>query len=59
MNFNIYRNPLEWVRIWKLIDNLYENLIDKNSNSRSKILIFSIDILRQLILCCFRNNSLL
>ena len=59
LNFNIYRNPLEWLRIWKLIDELYEKIIEKNSKSKSKILIFSIDILRQLVLCCFRNKYIL
>jgi brefeldin A-inhibited guanine nucleotide-exchange protein len=59
MNFNIHRNPLEWLRIWKLIDDLYEKIIEKNSKSKNKIIIFSIDILRQLVLCCFRNKHIL
>lgn len=46
MNFNIDRNPLEWIRIWSLIDKFYEKIISKNSNDRSKFIIFSIDILR-------------
>jgi len=50
---------LEWLRIWKIIDNLYENIITKNSQDRSKIIIFSIDILKQLVMCCFRNQQLL
>lgn len=50
---------MEWLRIWKIIDNLYENIITKNSQDRSKIIIFSIDILKQLVMCCFRNQQLL
>ena len=59
LNFNIHRNPLEWVRIWKLIEELYEKIIEKNCAKKSKVVIFSIDILRQLVLCCFRNKHLL
>lgn len=59
LNLNINRNPIEWIRIWKIIDKLFENIISKNSQDRSKIIIFSIDVLKQLIMCCFRNQNLL
>jgi brefeldin A-inhibited guanine nucleotide-exchange protein len=52
-HFNIYRNPLEWLRIWELIDKLYDEIISKNSITRNEITEFSVDILRQLVLCCF------
>lgn len=53
LNFNIHRNPLELLRIWDLVDKLYEKIIDKNSKKTKEVVIFSIDILRQLVLCCF------
>lgn len=53
MNFNIQRNPLELLRIWDLVDKLYEKIIDKNTKKTKDVVIFSIDILRQLVLCCF------
>ena len=53
VNSNIQRNPLELLRIWDLIINLYKNLADKNSEKVQEVLIFSVDTLRQLILCCF------
>lgn len=53
LNFNIARNPLELLRIWDLVDKLYERIIDKNSKKTKEVVIFSIDILRQLVLCCF------
>ena len=34
MNFNIYRNQLEWIRIWKIIDSMYEGFISKNNPQR-------------------------
>ena len=52
-HFNIYRNPLEWLRIWELIDKLYDEIITRNSLPRKEIVEFSIDILRQLVHCCF------
>ena len=52
-HFNIYRNPLEWLRIWDLIDKLYEEIMTRNSLAKRGIIEFSIDILRQLVLCCF------
>ena len=52
-HFNIYRNPLEWLRIWDLVDKLFDEIVNRNYSARPEVVQFWIDILRQLVLCCF------
>ena len=53
INANIQRNPLEWLRVWELVNGLYSQIIEKDSQKTKDVVIFSVDTLRQLILCCF------
>lgn len=51
---NIYRNPLEWLRIWDIIDRMFEEIISKCETVKQEIIEFAIDTLHKLIICCFR-----
>lgn len=51
---NIYRNPLEWLRIWDLYDKMFEEILARADTVKPSILEFAIDTLHKLIICCFK-----
>ena len=59
MHFNIGRNSLEWVRLWEILDEFCNQIMSKIPKTHNYIIEFSVDIVRQLVLCCFGNSSLI
>ena len=55
---NIYRNPLEWLRIWDVYDKMFEEILSKSDTVKPDITDFAIDTLHKLIICCFKVISL-
>jgi brefeldin A-inhibited guanine nucleotide-exchange protein len=53
---NIYRNPIEWLRIWELYDKTFEDILSRSDVVKPEIIEFAIDTLHKLIICCFRVN---
>jgi brefeldin A-inhibited guanine nucleotide-exchange protein len=56
---NLYRNPIEWLRIWDIFDKMFEDVLAKADVVKPEVVEFAIDTLHKLIICSFKNKSLI
>lgn len=58
-HYNIQREIFHWIGIWDIMKLFFNEIINKTSKTTTEIIYFSIDIIKQLVICCFSNNELI
>jgi brefeldin A-inhibited guanine nucleotide-exchange protein len=58
-HYNQYRNPLAWIRIWKVINQLFDDIVSQTSDKNISMVLLSSNCLKNLVSLSFSNEKLI
>lgn len=56
---NQYRNPLAWLRIWKVINQLFDDIVSQTNDKNISLVLLSSNCLKNLVSFSFSNENLI
>ena len=58
-HYNQYRNPLAWLRIWKVINQLFDDIVSQTNDKNIALVLLSSNCLKNLVSLSFSNENLI
>lgn len=58
-HYNQYRNPLAWIRMWKVINQLFDDIVSQTSDKNLSLVLLSSNCLKNLVSLSFSNEKLI